>query len=114
MAQELHGWISEYTAQGMEGDVWLIFQDRAYARDREGGWDMAGMYRLQEKDALTIFDEQGQVLWSGVIATRPSGLFNLFKRRPGHPDWSPTDVSLIDWHNWFRHQPPLEAILKRP
>jgi hypothetical protein len=27
----LNGWISEYSAQGMEGEVWRIFQDKRYA-----------------------------------------------------------------------------------
>ena len=108
----LRGWISEYSAQGMEGDLWRVFQDRAFAQSRDAGWEMQGMHVLSEGCELTIFAADGSVCWSGVITAVRSGLFGLRKLAPGHPDWAPAGVTREEWASWFRHQPPLEAELR--
>lgn len=108
----LRGWISEYCAQGMEGDFWRIFQDRAYAQSRDAGWEMQGMHLVSEGHELTIFAADGSVCWSGVITATRSGVFGLRRLAPGQPDWAPAGVAPEEWASWFRHRPPLEAELR--
>lgn len=114
MGQEgLRGWIGEYFAQGMD-EVWAIFQDRRHARDRDGGWQLEGMLRLQDGDHLTIYALDGSVLWSGELRAR-GGRWGLGRRRsPGQSVWHPAQVTAERWRGWLRHQPPLEAELRRP
>ena len=109
----LRGWISEYSAQGMEGDFWRIFQDHAYAQSRDAGWEMQGMHVVGEGHELTIFAPDGSVCWRGVITATRSGRFGLCTLAPGHPDWAPAGVAPEEWTSWFRHQPPLEAELRK-
>ncbi|MEM7346910.1 MAG: hypothetical protein AAF485_21945 [Chloroflexota bacterium] len=113
MVTKIQGWIAEYSAQGMEGETWLTIQDKSYSRDRQGGWRLEGMCILEIGDQLTIFGLDGQLLWSGLIQPRRTGFLGLKKTSPNHPDWSPETVDLVTWRRWFRHSPPLEAILIR-
>lgn len=109
----LRGWLGEYWAQGMD-EVWSIFQDRRHARDREGGWELAGTYRLAQGDRLTLFGEDGDVLWSGEIRGRRAGLLGRRRLHPHHPAWSPAGIETARWQGWLRHDPPLNALLRRP
>ncbi len=108
----LRGWISEYSAQGMEGDFWRIFQDRTFAQSRDAGWALTGMHLLGEGDELTIFAADESVCWSGVITAVRSGWLGLRRLTPVDPDWAPVGVAPEEWSSWFRHQPPLEAELR--
>lgn len=110
---ELHGWISEYWEQGMEGFSFLTFQDREFAESREKNWRHEGMYILQEGDELTIFDDGEKIIWTGLIETRRGGFLHLCKISPSDKDWTPQDISLEKWKGWFNYHPPLNAILKR-
>ena len=107
------GWISEFWEQGMEGEFFRIFQDRAFADGRDSGWHPDGMHVLSVGDALTIYGEDRRILWAGVIRARRCGFLNLRKLYPSNPDWCPEDVSLTDWNDWFRQNPPLEAVFRK-
>ncbi len=108
-----HGWISDYLAQGMETERWHIFQDRTYAQDRVHGWQLEGMDRLEAGDRLTIFHDDGVVLWSGRLAARRRHRFSRRQLFPGDPAWHPVDVAAETWQGWFQQQPPLAATLER-
>ncbi len=108
-----HGWISDYSAQGMEGEIWQIFQDRAYAQDRAQGWRPEGMHRLESGDRLTIFDDEGVVLWAGRLAARRRNWYSHRKLFPGDPAWHPTGVAAETWQGWFQQKPALSATLER-
>ena len=111
MPETLHGWISDYNEQGMEGDYLLVFQDEAHVAGDQ--WDRAGMMELRPGDALTILDPGGGVRWSGTVGARRTGvLLALFGRQ--WPHWSPRDVPFETWVGWFRERPPLRATLRRP
>ncbi|MGI0494336.1 hypothetical protein ACN4EG_21325 [Alkalinema pantanalense CENA528] len=110
----LQGWIAEYSAQGMEGEVWRIFQDGQAAQSREAGWQLTGMHRLQTGQELTILAEDGAVLWTGPIEPIRVGWFRWRRIFPDDPDWAPPGIPLAQWASWFRASPPLAAILKYP
>lgn len=106
-----HGWISDYTAQGMEGERWHIFQDRNYSADRTHGWQLEGMHPLQSGDHLTIFADDGRVLWAGHLAPSRRRWFSHRQVLPSEPAWHPPDVAAATWLDWFQQQPALVAIL---
>ncbi len=108
---ELRGWISEFTEQGMEGEVWRIFQDEAFSDSNSHGWRFEGMHQLANGDALTILDAGDRILWQGILRAQSRWLGFAAGLSPVHPDWHPSDVSLETWCGWFRSQPPLRAIL---
>lgn len=110
---ELRGWISEFTQQGMEGEVWRIFQDEAFTDSNTHGWQFEGMHQLADGDTLTILDASDRILWQGILRTQTRWLGLAAGLSPVHPDWHPTDVSVETWSGWFRCQPPLRAILVR-
>ena len=96
----MEGWISTYWAQGMEGEVWFIFQDERYASGDQ--WQMEGLHQIAPGQHLTIFDAQGQVLWRGLLKLRKQGWF-------GRHTLVPPEVGEERWEAWFRHSPPLRA-----
>lgn len=104
-----HGWIAEYNAQGMESEFWRIFQDRAFAESETAGWDFQGMVILGDGHELTILGEDGEALWSGILRSRRVGRRRL---TPQAPDWSPPDVPIETWNDWFQRHPPLAATLR--
>lgn len=110
----LQGWIAEYSAQGMEGEVWRIFQDRNHAQSREGGWTLTGMHCLQTGQELTILAEDGAILWTGPIAPTRSGWLGWRTLHPRDPNWTPPEIPLEQWQTWFQASPPLAAVLKYP
>ncbi len=59
------GWLTDYFAQGMEGQVEWAFMDEAFADAR--GWDEGGILTLNEGDMLTVFSSNGATLWAGRI-----------------------------------------------
>lgn len=105
----LQGWVSTYTAMELEGVVWLVFQDARYATGREHDWRFEGMHQLGIGDQLTIFDNNGAVLWSGVIAPRRVGILGLRKLNPDHYEWSPEGISRETWMGWLSQHPSLAA-----
>lgn len=104
------GWIAEYHTQGME-EVWQIFQDEKFSRSRTEGWNEEGMHILSPGDNLTIYDDEGNELWSGVIVLKQNlieRILNWFKRTQPNTFG---DVDPILWVQLFRSQPPLRAKL---
>ena len=108
----MRGWVFPYSEQGWEGAVVWAFQDSAYAASRLAGWDPNGLYWLQRGDRLKIFDDDGALLWQGVI--EPVARINLVKRvTPGDGDWFPKGVPLETWREWMWRHPPYAAELER-
>lgn len=89
----------------MEESPWLIFQDEKF------GWDRAGMHTFAEGDHLTVLDDDGSVLWAGVIRGRKTGFFS--RLAAGSCDWHPEEVAAETWQGWFRRSPPTRAVLRR-
>ncbi len=108
----MRGWVFPYSEQGWEGAVVWAFQDAAYAESRAAGWDPRGLYWLQHLDHLKIFDDDGAVLWQGVIV--PMSRLN-WRTRVSHTDgsWFPKGVSLETWRAWMWRHPPYAAELER-
>jgi hypothetical protein len=118
MATTSKGWISDHYEQGMEGERWHIFQDEAYAETRTTGWRHEGVRYFRASDRLTIFSDDGTVLWSGQLRLRRGWLgwrTWLLRQRalPHDPAYHPPDVSSDTWQEWFRRRPPLAATLER-
>lgn len=120
------GWLTDYFAQGMEGQVEWAFMDEAFADAR--GWDEGGILTLNEGDMLTVFGPNGATLWAGRIE-RVQGqanevfdahgdlvplslIFNDSKRMP-YSTWLPSGISAQDWLMWCCKRPPLRARLER-
>jgi hypothetical protein len=108
---ELRGWISEFTEQGMEGEVWRIFQDEAFSDSSTHGWRYEGLRQLADGDTLTILDAGDRILWRGILRAQTRWLGLAASLSPVDAEWHPSDVSLDTWSGWFRSQPPLRAIL---
>lgn len=108
----MRGWIFPYYDQGSEGAVLWAFQDAAFAASRDAGWNLDGLCDIRRGDKLTIFDEDGAVLWSGVID--PVTRISAWQRvTPGDGNWFPKGVTLETWRAWLWHRPPLAAELER-
>lgn len=70
---------------------------------------------LKSGQRLTIYAEDGTILWFGVLCFvkrkwweqhhLPSGIWSYVK---------PAGVSYARWMEWFAHQPPLKAALEIP
>lgn len=108
---ELRGWISEFSEQGMEGEVWRIFQEEEFSDSNTQGWRYEGMRQLADGDLLTILAADDGILWQGTLRSQSRWLGLGGSLPPVHPDWHPSDVSVETWSGWFRTQPPLRAIL---
>ncbi|MEZ4448413.1 MAG: hypothetical protein R3B09_02960 [Nannocystaceae bacterium] len=106
--RELDGWISDDWEQGMEEAPRLIFQDRAFTRG--DAWDREGMHVLAPGGRLTIVDDDGSLLWSGVLRTRRLGLLARF----GPRTLAPPGIDDATWRGWFRRRPPLAARYQPP
>ncbi len=108
MADEIEGLVARYSAQGMEGEAWLVFQERAHVRrgaDGSEAWAMEGMHRLEAGGRLTIVAPDGGVLWSGTLAWRRAGALGLL----GPYTLAPPGIEPARWEAWFDHEPPLTA-----
>lgn len=103
----LNGKLEAYWEQGMEGLILFSFMP-------EGGNGLHDLIALENGQHLTIFDADGNTLWSGKLN---------FVRRNDRRDqhkldagiWSyekQKDVSYADWMAWFWHKPPLKAKLE--
>jgi hypothetical protein len=68
---------------------------------------------LQDGHLLTIYAEDGMMLWSGKIHFVKRGFFD--KHKLNADIWSDSkqkDVSYADWMDWFWRNPPLKAKLE--
>ena len=101
MANEIHhGLLEGYWEQGWEGRI-------EYSLFIEG---LGHPFFLESGDRLTIFNEDGSVLWSGTLR------FAARKPRENHnmPNeiWADTKqagVPYAQWIEWFWRKPPLKA-----
>lgn len=109
----LEGWISDYWEQGMERQPDRIFQDKRFCGSRTENWNRKGMFLLEPGDKLTIFDEQDEILWSGILEKRRNGCLGLTTFYPSDYEWFPKDVEFETWESWFKHQPPLKATFSK-
>lgn len=109
---ELRGWISEFSEQGMEGEVWRIFQDEAHSDSDSHGWRFEGMHRLADGDELTILNAEGSTVWQGLLQNQTRWFGFAKSTTPVEPEWHPVDVPLQIWKGWFQARPPMRAILK--
>ncbi len=107
-----HGWLNDYSEQGMESQSWRVFQDRQYCSQLETGWEREGMIFLQEHDVLTLYEPSGEIHWSGELLSRRHWLTRLY---PSSMDyrWFPPDLSASSWAKFFTAKPPLRASLER-
>ncbi|MBK7201954.1 hypothetical protein [Candidatus Amarolinea dominans] len=106
------GWISEYWEQGMEEMPWHIFQDERFCGSRTEGWLHAGIVQLGDGQHLTILNDEGQVMWAGVLHSRR---LHWLGRRPTQPwnyQWHPLTVPAETWTAWFEAKPSYRAILR--
>ena len=115
MPTVLHGSISDYNEQGMESDFYLTFQDAAFMGP-DGQWDREGWFILAPGDRLTIFHDDGSVLWEGEFGAKPHTLAGRIERwiHKYRMGWHPEDVPYETWIGWFRTRPHLRATLVRP
>lgn len=93
--------LDAYWEQGWEGRI-------EYALAVEG-LDRPFFF-LENGQRLTLYAEDGSVLWSGVLCFVRRRWWD--RRRPPSGVWSevkPVGVSYARWMEWFAHQPPLRA-----
>ena len=65
MMKEMKGVCFLFSETGTEGGWWAIQQDGFV--DDDGDWRYEGMELLKEGDDFTVFDDDGSVLWHGII-----------------------------------------------
>lgn len=96
----LTGHLEAYWEQGWEGRIEFFFVPDDGQRPLP----------IQAGDHLTIFNEDGTVLWSGQIEWVRK---NWWQRHQLDNDvWSwhkQKGVKYADWIGWFWHKPPLPA-----
>ncbi len=103
----MEGYIADYWEQGWEGHFWYTFQDATYIDERTGQWDIQGMHQLAVGDYLTIYQEDGTILWDGLWPDRSPGMLaRWWSRVRGLEPVCPEKML-----TWFRHEPPLKARL---
>lgn len=108
----MQGYLSHFWEQGMEEPPWLIFQDARYCAGPKEGWERQGLHTLEHGGQLTIFKEDGSVLWAGTITTRREGWFS--RLQAGSSQWHPEGMDLETWSAYFSHDPPLRASYRPP
>lgn len=63
--KEMKGVCFLHSATGTEGGWWAMQED-GFVRE-DGYWRYEGLRLLEEGDDLTVFAEDGSVLWHGII-----------------------------------------------
>lgn len=87
-ARIIHGVLEDFFETGTEGVVWSVHDDD------DSGYE--GLHAIQEGDHLTILDQLGRRLWSGVIrCDRESG----WARYPANPEFG-QPCALGYWIHW--------------
>ncbi len=109
MRDLIDGYLEPYWEQGMEGRIAFMFladNDLPPYGQREA------LIYLENGQELTIFGEDGAILWSGLINFVPRRRREKHKlkaqiwsveRQEGVPYWQ--------WMEWFWHEPRLRAVL---
>ncbi len=87
-SHQIEGVLDGYFETGSEGTHWVVLADQDPMRE--------GMHFLQEGDHLSITDEVGHGLWSGVIACDRDTGWRSYPRNPkyGQP------IALGRWIHW--------------
>jgi len=100
---ELRGELEAYYEQGWEGRIEFAFQFEGNQKP----------FFLEKGQHLTIYKENGDVLWSGKINfVRKNNWFDKHKLNANIWSWTKQKgVSYADWMEWFWHKPPLKAKL---
>jgi hypothetical protein len=96
----INGTLLAYYEQGWYGRIEFYFQPD----------DSGEFFPLQNGQGLTIFNEDGKILWSGKLQFVKRGFFDWHRYV-----WSDTKqkgVSYAKWLNWFWTLPPLQAELE--
>jgi protein-S-isoprenylcysteine O-methyltransferase Ste14 len=96
----INGTLLAYYEQGWHGRIEFYFQPD----------DSKEFIPLQNGQLLTIFDEDGKLLWSGKIELAKRGLFDNHKYV-----WANSKqkgVSYGQWLTWYWTLPPLQAQLE--
>jgi hypothetical protein len=65
MMKEIRGVCFLHSETGTDGGWWAVQEDGFVNED--GGWRYEGMQYLEEGDDFTVFDDDGSVIWHGVI-----------------------------------------------
>lgn len=107
---EMSGWICEYWAQGMEEGPLHVFQNK----NVEEGGRSEGLHTFSEEDQLTVYAQDGKILFSGMFPFRRRSRWRQWlglPRKAGRSD-VPPGVAPDTWQRWFRHKPPLRAVLR--
>lgn len=65
MMKEMKGVCFLHSETGTEGGWWAMQEDGFVTED--GDWRYEGMQCLEEGDDFTVFAEDGNVLWHGII-----------------------------------------------
>lgn len=100
---ELPGELEAYYEQGWEGRVEFAFQFEGNQKP----------FFLENGQHLTIYKENGDVLWSGKLKfVRKNNWFDKHKLNADIWSWTKQKgVPYADWMEWFWHRPPLKAKL---
>ena len=96
----INGTLLAYYEQGWYGRIEFYFQPD----------DSVEFFPLQNGQGLTIFNEDGGILWSGKLHFVKRGFFDWHRYV-----WANTKqkgVSYAKWLNWFWMLPPLQAELE--
>lgn len=99
----IEGELEAYWEQGMEGRIDFAFHFEGNRRP----------FFLEDGQNLTIYDSDGNILWSGKLQFVKLGFFDKHKLKADI--WSYTKqkgVSYANWMDWFWRKPPLKAKLE--
>jgi hypothetical protein len=80
------GRLEAFADMGTEGYFW------SFQEEGKSGYD--GLHFLEAGDHLTIYSDDGAVLFSGVLKPTPNSQW----APPGHPAGQPTPYP--NWDNW--------------
>ncbi len=99
----LQGVLVAYWEQGWEGRIAFVFQPD----------DTQTPLFLKNGDCLSIYAEDGSILWSGQIHWAPVRFWDRYRLKVSI--WSyqkQKGVPYGRWLDWFWHKPPLKASLE--
>ena len=99
----LNGVLEAYYESGWDGQIAFAFQFEGNKTP----------FFLTNGQILTIYDNEGKMLWHGKIQFVKREIFDNHKLKANI--WSDTKqkhVAYGDWLDWFWRQPPLKARLE--
>ncbi len=99
----IEGHLEAYWEQGWEGRIAFAFQFEGNTQP----------FFLKDGHVLTIYNEDGTILWNGAIKFVKRGWLDRHNLKADV--WSnekQKGVKYADWMDWFWRQPPLKARLE--